>query len=176
MFLRPCYFKRAQGNLLVSASLCDRTMYVWDVSMEVAVPLQKYGGGIPVLVSWSPTSEHIFASTTNILFRLVNIKKIYIIHCQNSKFSSPTWNKFCSSIWSSVTWNCENWFTGSSRVKCVCWSADGSVLLFTTIAEPLIYAITVSSEFNIFSNVSGSDGNAICVADLSRQELTNGEM
>lgn len=60
-----------QGNLLVSASVCDRTMYVWDVSMEVAVPLQKYGGGIPVLVSWSPTSEHVFASTTNILFRFV---------------------------------------------------------------------------------------------------------
>ncbi|KAK7577995.1 hypothetical protein V9T40_010200 [Parthenolecanium corni] len=137
-----------QGNLLVSASVCDRTMYVWDVSMEVAVPLQKYGGGIPVLVSWSPTSEHVFASTTNILFR----------------------------IWSSVTWTCDNWYTGSSRVKCVCWSADGSVLLFTTTTEPIIYAIMVSSAFNLFSNSVSGNGSAICVADLSKQELPNGDL
>lgn len=137
-----------QGNLLVSASLCDRAMYVWDVSMERAVPLQKYGGGIPVLVKWSPTSEHIFASTTNILFR----------------------------IWSSVSWSSENWYTGSSRIKCACWSSDGSVLLFATTAEPTIYAITVSSAFNIFADTATGNGNAICVADLTRQELSNGEI
>lgn len=79
-------------------------------------------------------------------------------------------------IWSSVTWNCDNWYTGSSRIKCVCWSADGSVLLFATTTEPIIYAITVSSAFNIFSNSVSGNGSAICVADLSKQELSNGDL
>ena len=79
-------------------------------------------------------------------------------------------------IWSSLSWTCENWFTGSTRVRCACWSPDGSVLLFATVDEPIIYAITVSSEFNIFSDKNMGDMNAVCVADLTRQELPTGDM
>lgn len=75
-----------------------------------------------------------------------------------------------------MTWTSENWFTGSSRVRCACWSSDGSVLLFSTAVEPIIYAITVSSEFNIFTGVSNTNTSAIAVADLTRQELATGEM
>uniref|UniRef100_A0A1B6FRP2 Aladin seven-bladed propeller domain-containing protein n=1 Tax=Cuerna arida TaxID=1464854 RepID=A0A1B6FRP2_9HEMI len=58
------------GDLLVSGSASDNTMYVWAVGLDKAVPLKRVGGGGISFVSWSPDSLKLFAATTNLVFRV----------------------------------------------------------------------------------------------------------
>lgn len=58
-----------QGDLLVSGSARDTTMYVWAPGLSKSVPLRRVGGGGISHVAWSPDSLKVFAATTNTVFR-----------------------------------------------------------------------------------------------------------
>lgn len=134
-----------QGDLLVSASKFDRTMYVWQVSTERAVPLQCVGGGGISLVSYSPDCLKVFAATNRIVFRM----------------------------WDTAYWETELWSLHTGRVTCACWSACSTVLLFATSTEPVIYALTLGSMATVFSTENTK--SAVGVVDITAVTLPSGE-
>lgn len=58
-----------QGDLILTASAADTSMYLWDVSMEQQVALKRVGGGGVCLLTWSPDSSKLFAATAGVIFR-----------------------------------------------------------------------------------------------------------
>lgn len=58
-----------RGDLLLTASIVDTSMYLWDVSMEKYVPLKRVGGGGVSFVTWSPDSTKVFTATGGLIFR-----------------------------------------------------------------------------------------------------------
>ncbi|XP_069684617.1 aladin-like isoform X2 [Periplaneta americana] len=134
------------GDLLLTASAADTAMYVWDVAMECFVALRRVGGGGVSLVTWSPDGSKVFAATTGIIFR----------------------------VWSTDQWLPERWTVMSGHVQAACWSPCGSVLLFATSEEPLIYSLT----FNLMDTVFQDDNvskTALPVVDLTEVEVDEGE-
>lgn len=67
-----------KGDLLLTASICDTSMYIWDVSSERYVPLKRVGGGGVSFVTWSPDSSKVFTATGGLIFRLVQCFYLYI--------------------------------------------------------------------------------------------------
>lgn len=58
-----------KGDLLLTASVVDTSMYLWDVSMEKYVALKRFGGGGVSFVTWSPDSSKVFTATGRLTFR-----------------------------------------------------------------------------------------------------------
>ncbi|KAL0274599.1 UNVERIFIED_CONTAM: hypothetical protein PYX00_002694 [Menopon gallinae] len=134
-----------QGDLILTASAADTSMYLWDVAMERNVALKRVGGGGVCLVTWSPDSSKLFASTAGVIFR----------------------------VWKTEKWIPERWTVLSGRVQTACWSPCGSVVLFATTEEPVIYALP----FDAFGSVFQSDDlcNANPVVDLTPIEVDDME-
>ena len=55
--------------------------------------------------------------------------------------------------------------------QAACWSPDGSILLFTTENEPIIYSLTFSTRRNDKEIVIGGSQSAVVAIDLSQIEL-----
>ncbi|KAJ9587941.1 hypothetical protein L9F63_018616 [Diploptera punctata] len=135
-----------QGDVLLTASAADTAMYVWDVALEKFVPLRRVGGGGVSLVTWSPDGSKVFAATTGIIFR----------------------------VWDTDHWLPERWTVMSGHVQAACWSPCGSMLLFATSEEPLIYSLTFNRLGSMFCTDDISR-NALPVVDLSDIEVNEGE-
>lgn len=134
-----------QGDLLVSGSACDNTMYVWDVALEKGVPLRRVGGGGISLVTWSPNSMKVFAATTNIVFR----------------------------VWDTMKWEPDMWSVISGHVVSACWSPCGSTVLFATSTEPVVYALMFGAVGSVFA--TEDKRSAVAVIDVTAIELETGE-
>ncbi|XP_021920486.1 aladin-like isoform X2 [Zootermopsis nevadensis] len=135
-----------QGDVLLTASAADTAMYVWDVAMEKFVTLRRVGGGGVSLVTWSPDGSKVFAATTGIIFR----------------------------VWGTSQWLPERWTVVSGHVQAACWSPCGSVLLFATSEEPLIYSLTFSKVDTAFQGDNTSK-TALPIVDLTEVEVNEGE-
>uniref|UniRef100_A0A1B6C7V6 Aladin seven-bladed propeller domain-containing protein n=2 Tax=Clastoptera arizonana TaxID=38151 RepID=A0A1B6C7V6_9HEMI len=139
------------GDLLISASPCDNTMYVWDVALEVPVPLRRVLGRGISFVTYSPNSLKVFAATTNIVFR----------------------------VWETMKWNPDLWSVASGHVVSACWSPCGSVLLFATSTESIVYALTwghVSSVFSSEEKRAAIPAIDVCAIELEGGERVGGEI
>ncbi|VVD02047.1 aladin-like [Leptidea sinapis] len=100
------------GDLLVSCCGADTSMLVWDVSMEVAVPLRRVAGGGIVFARWSLDASKIFAATSSLIFR----------------------------VWDTITWTPERWCAQGCRVVAACWGPK-DIVLFAAKGEPIVYAL-----------------------------------
>ncbi|PSN51777.1 Aladin [Blattella germanica] len=135
-----------QGDILLTASAADTAMYVWDVALEKFVLLRRVGGGGVSLVTWSPDGSKVIAATTSIIFR----------------------------VWNTDQWLPERWTVMSGHVQAACWSPCGSMLLFATSEEPMIYSLTFSRPGSVFCSDDISK-TALPVVDLTEVEIEDGE-
>ncbi|KAG6458233.1 aladin [Manduca sexta] len=101
------------GDLLISCSGADTSMLMWDVAMEVAVPLKRVAGGGIVFAQWSFDAGQVFAATSSIIFR----------------------------VWDTKNWTPERWCARGCRVVAACWGPE-NILLFAAKGEPMVYALT----------------------------------
>ncbi|XP_033762982.1 LOW QUALITY PROTEIN: aladin-like [Pecten maximus] len=131
------------GCVLLSASPVDTAILAWDVPMETCIPLRRGGGGGVSMVSWSPDGSKVFTATPSNVFR----------------------------VWETTRWSCEKWTKCLGRCKAACWSPDGSVLLFTTEREQIIYSLTFSTSRNDRGIVIGGSQSAVASVDLSEVEV-----
>ncbi|CAI9740507.1 aladin-like isoform X2 [Octopus vulgaris] len=131
------------GDLLLSASPIDTAVMVWNVAMEAVVPLRRIGGGGNTMVCWSPDGFRVMSATPGSVFR----------------------------VWQTKTWGCDKWTLPSGRCQTACWSPDGSTLLFATDTEPLVYAVTFST--NKEAGTVGGNRTAEVFLDLSLVSLTS---
>ncbi|XP_041982031.1 aladin-like [Aricia agestis] len=107
------------GDLLVSCSGADTSMLVWDVSMEIPIPLRRVAGGGVVFSKWSPDASKIFAASSSIIFR----------------------------VWETQSWSAERWCARGSRVVAACWGPHNTVL-FAASPEPVVFALCNSGLLN----------------------------
>lgn len=135
-----------QGDVLLTASAADTAMYVWDVAMDKSVSLRRVGGGGVSLVTWSPDGCKVFAATTGIIFR----------------------------VWDTDRWLPERWTVVSGHVQAACWSPCGSVVLFATSEEPIVYSLTFSKLDTVFQ-LDEASKTALPVVDLTEVEFNEGE-
>uniref|UniRef100_A0A1B6FTZ0 Aladin seven-bladed propeller domain-containing protein n=1 Tax=Cuerna arida TaxID=1464854 RepID=A0A1B6FTZ0_9HEMI len=133
------------GDLLVSGSASDNTMYVWAVGLDKAVPLKRVGGGGISFVSWSPDSLKLFAATTNLVFR----------------------------VWETCQWEPDRWTLATGRVVSAVWSPCSSLVLFAVSLEPVIYCLSCGAASSVFQ--SEDRRAATPLIDLTPVELDSGE-
>lgn len=127
------------GRILLSSSPVDTAIMAWDVAMETGIPLRRVGGGGVSLLKWSPDGSKVFSATPSHLFR----------------------------VWETTKWSCEVWTKCIGRLKTACWSPDGSVLLFATEIEPIIYSLSFSTAQDERKAVIGGSHSAVAAVDLS---------
>ncbi|KAK4879347.1 hypothetical protein RN001_007493 [Aquatica leii] len=136
------------GDILASASACDSAILMWNVEMNETSSLKEPSGYGNCVLKWSPIGNKLFSATSNLIFR----------------------------VWECQTWKSERWNVLTGRIQACCWSPCGSVLLFVTNTEPIIYALSfVQSEMIFANSAQNSPNQAIPVYDLSKGDL-NGLM
>ena len=129
------------GELLMTASALDAAVILWNTASETKTPLKRIGGGFH-LISWSPNGRNLFAASTSLVFR----------------------------IWSTRRWTQQKWNVCSGFISSVCWSTDGSTLLYTTSNESQIFCLKFQAESfngNDEDDVT-STGAAVPVMDLAK--------
>ncbi|XP_047107165.1 aladin-like [Schistocerca piceifrons] len=130
-----------QGDVLVTASAADTVMYAWDLAMESYSAIRKTHGGGVSFIAWSP--EKVFSATTGVVFR----------------------------VWETNTWTSEQWTLPFGHVKTACWSPCGSVLLFATSHETVIYSLSFIRAVTVFlADAEKASRTAIPVADVTPSE------
>ena len=80
----------------------------------------------------------------------------------------------CNRVWNTDQWIPERWTIASGHVQAACWSPCGSVLLFATSEEPIIYSLTFCQRDTVFQHDDASK-TALCVVDLTEVEVNEGE-
>nr|CAD7572674.1 unnamed protein product [Timema californicum] len=133
-----------QGDLLLTSSATDTTMYVWDVELEEFSPVRRVDGGGVTVVSWSPCSTKLFSATTGTTFR----------------------------VWDTSQWTADRWNVISGRVQTACWSPCGSVVLFCTTTEPLIYSLFVTKLFSLSTPLYQEQPSELLQSALIAADLT----
>nr|CAD7593596.1 unnamed protein product [Timema genevievae] len=133
-----------QGDLLLTSSATDTTMYVWDVELEEFSPVRRVDGGGVNVVSWSPCSTKLFSATTGTTFR----------------------------VWDTSQWTADRWNVISGRVQTACWSPCGSVVLFCTTTEPLIYSLFVTKLFSLSTPLYQEQPSELLQSALIAADLT----
>lgn len=136
-----CVSWNPDGSFLVSSSAADSKMHVWNVAMEIRTSIQRMGGGGVTLLKWSSDGRRLFAATPSSLFR----------------------------VWETTQkWTCEKWTNLVGHCQAACWSPDGSILLFATLDEPIIYFLNFVPSKTVRSNSDGSSKSAIPIIDLTQ--------
>ncbi|XP_054267179.1 aladin-like [Macrosteles quadrilineatus] len=191
-----------QGDLLVSGSARDQTMYVWAVGLDNAVPLKRVGGGGISLVSWSPDSLKLFAATTNMVlcFRgtcygsardqtmyvwavgldnAVPLKRVGGGGISLVSWSPDSLKLFAATtnmvfrVWETCQWNADRWALTVGRVVSAVWSPCSSLVLFAVSLEPVIYSLMCSQTAGVFQEEDRRAATPLI--DLTPVELDNGE-
>lgn len=127
------------GDTLVTASTADASILVWEVSREMCTALRRFGCIGNSVLSWSPDSSNLLAASPAAEFR----------------------------VWECRRWTTEKWCNLSGRVKCAQWSLDGSMLLFATDNEPIIYSLAFQHSGDFKDPGTGGSKVAVQCADLS---------
>lgn len=108
-----------RGKLLVTCSVFDHSIYVWDISLRTNLIISGYGIGNSTLVSWSPDSKYVFSNTTRGSFRI---------------------------LFADDEWQYEKLSTKSPRIAVVCWSPCSKYVLYSAWSESLIYLLSITSD------------------------------
>lgn len=107
----------SDGSLLVSASLNDSDVIIWDVDYGRNTPLKRVGHPCS-LIKWSPDNSKLFSATSGGVFR----------------------------VWYTEKWTPERWSVKSGTIQSAAWSPCGLHLLFITTDDHLIYALKFANE------------------------------
>lgn len=107
----------SNGSLLVSASLNDSDLIIWDIDYGRNTPLKRVGHPCS-LIKWSPDGSKLFSSTVGGVFR----------------------------VWYTEKWTPERWSVKGGAIQSVAWSPCGLHLLFVTTEDQLIYALRFANE------------------------------
>jgi aladin len=76
-------------------------------------------------------------------------------------------------VWGTDQWLPEQWTVASGHVQAACWSPCGSVLLFTTSEEPVIYSLKFRKMDTVFQHDEASK-TAVPAVDLAEVEFSEG--
>ncbi|XP_012250773.2 aladin-like [Athalia rosae] len=137
-----------QGDLLVSCSPADNSMYIWDTAKESAVPLKHVGGGGLCFARWSLCGSRLLTASTSSVFRI--------------------WNTSEGSQWRS-----EKWTVPNGRVAAACFAPDLKLLFVSTEVPETVFSLPLQE--NIFdlknSGISNDDKVAVAVIDLKKTVL-----
>ncbi|XP_011505246.1 PREDICTED: aladin [Ceratosolen solmsi marchali] len=134
-----------QGDLLVSCSLTDMNMIIWDVAKESGIPLRRLGGGGLCFTHWSPCGSRLLATTCRKIFRV--------------------WD-----IGAGTSWKSERWTVPNGRVAAACFGPN-LTLLFTSTEDPsMVYSLPLQEQIFDVKKVGTLDDNkvAIPLIDLSK--------
>lgn len=75
-------------------------------------------------------------------------------------------------MWECQHWQAERWSLLSGRIQAACWSPCGTMLLFSSTEEPLIYALSfVQSDLIFAANSKNLPNQAIPVYDLTKVDI-----
>lgn len=107
----------ASTALLVSASLNDSDLIVWDIDYGRHTALKRVGHPC-ALIKWSPDDLMLLSSTVGGVFR----------------------------VWTTDKWTPERWTVKSGSIQSVAWSPCGLHLLFVTTEDQFIYALKFANE------------------------------
>ncbi|KAF5291841.1 hypothetical protein FQA39_LY14178 [Lamprigera yunnana] len=133
-----------EGDTLASAAAHDSVILMWNVEMNESSSLKESSGHGNCLLKWSPTGNKLLSATTTLIFR----------------------------VWECQTWKPERWNVLTGRIQACCWSPCGSVILFVTNTEPIIYALSfMQSEMVFANNLQNTPNQAIPVYDLSKGDI-----
>ncbi|XP_014235763.1 aladin [Trichogramma pretiosum] len=132
-----------QGDLLVSCSLTDMNMIIWDVSMESGVPLRRVGGGGLCFTRWSSCGSRLLATTCRKIFRV--------------------WNTGTGDAWTA-----ERWTVPGGRVAAACFGPN-LTLLFTSTEDPAtVFSLPLQEQVFDSKVVSSDTKAAVPLIDLSK--------
>ncbi|KAH8300824.1 hypothetical protein KR018_005562 [Drosophila ironensis] len=126
------------GTLLVTSSIGDRAIIVWQPDNQAMQPLKRLGPP-GCLLRWSPGNDWLFAGTVDRVFRV--------------------WH--CSRQWRTERWVC----APGESVQAACWSPCGRYLLFVSSAEPILYRLQFVQPSLIHSSVDEKE--VLPIADLN---------
>lgn len=139
-----------EGDLLVSSSLTDSNMIIWDVSRESGIPLKRVGSGGLCFTRWSSCGSRLFSASCSKVFRI--------------------WN-----IGTGAPWMPEKWTVSSGRVAAACFGPN-LTLLFTSTEDPAT-VFSMPLEDHIFDVKTVGNFNdskvAVPLIDLSKFTFTN---
>lgn len=110
------------GCLLVTASINDSNIVIWDVDQNRSTPLRRLGAPC-TQVKWSPDGCRLFSATMGSVFR----------------------------VWNANKWTPERWTVGVGTIQSLTWSPCGSQMVFVTTEEPCLYALHFIEE-QVFSS------------------------
>lgn len=79
-------------------------------------------------------------------------------------------------VWECKNWTCDRWNTYLGHLQTSCWSPCGTVLLFVTSEETLLYCLVSKSAGNVFTHSPSPSNIATPTLDLGRVELPSGEV
>ena len=100
-----------RANDIISGSIADTNMMVWDVPMGVATRVRRTEGGGVNLVSVAPSGGRVFVASVGNVMR----------------------------VWETEKWTCEKWTNASGRCQAACWSPRGDFLLFALHGDHALY-------------------------------------
>lgn len=112
------------GNLLISASIKDSDLLIWDVDQNRNTPLKRVGPPC-TLLRLSPDGYRLCSSTVGNVFR----------------------------VWTTDRWTPERWTVPKGSMQTAAWSPCGNYLLFATTGETTLYCLQFIEE-QLYANVS----------------------
>lgn len=112
------------GNLLISASIKDSNLIIWDVDQNRNTPLKRIGPPC-ALLTLSSDGNRLFSSTVGNVFR----------------------------VWTTNRWQPERWTVPYGSIQTAAWSPCGQYLLFITTDEPILYCLQFIEE-QLYANVT----------------------
>ncbi|OXU27677.1 hypothetical protein TSAR_003748 [Trichomalopsis sarcophagae] len=134
-----------QGDVLVSCSLTDMNMIIWDVAKESGIPLRRVGGGGLCFARWSSCGSRLLATTCRKIFRV--------------------WN-----IGAGTPWKAERWTVPNGRVAAACFGPN-LTLLFTSTEDPaMVFSLPLQEQIFDLKKIGTTDDNkvALPLIDLSK--------
>ncbi|WAQ93984.1 AAAS-like protein [Mya arenaria] len=129
----------------------------WQPSSSSVQVLQRSGHTPVTSLSWSPDGRTLLSASpvdTSMLAWSVAMETC-----------TPLW-RFGGGGVSLLSWS-------PDESKAACWSPDGSVVLFSTENQPIIYSLTFAETTDDTSSVIGGSQTAVGCVDLSETELQN---
>lgn len=112
------------GNLLISASIKDSDLIIWDVDQNRNTSLKRIGPPCSLL-SLSSDGYRLCSSTVGNVFR----------------------------VWTTDRWIPERWTVPKGSIQTSAWSPCGNYLLFVTTDEPILYSLQFVEE-QLYANVA----------------------
>ncbi|XP_055681036.1 aladin-like [Lutzomyia longipalpis] len=112
------------GCLLVTASINDANIIIWDVDQNRSTALRRLGPPC-THVKWSPDGCRLFSATMGNVFR----------------------------VWNANKWTPERWTVGVGTIQSLAWSPCGTHLVFVTTEETCLYALHFVEE-QVFNSTS----------------------